>query len=90
MAVRWRCRGRAVRGFAVERTWHAPGALLSWLRDAEQNAVYPYCRRASLGQPLTIGARAAWIRAICAGVVMPVSSSPKCLFCTPETMYCHR
>jgi hypothetical protein len=41
MAVRWRCRGRAVRGFAVVRTWHAPGAALSWLRDAAQNVVYP-------------------------------------------------
>lgn len=37
-----------------------------------------------------IGASADWMRAICAGVVMPDSSLPKCGCCTPVTMYCHR
>ena len=41
-------------------------------------------------QPFMIGASAAWMRAICAGVVMLVSSLPKCGCRTPEMMYCQR
>jgi len=41
-------------------------------------------------QPFMIGASAVWICAICAGVVMLVSSWPKCGCSTPETMYCQR
>jgi hypothetical protein len=37
-----------------------------------------------------IGCSAVVIRSICAGVVMLLSSRPKCTCCTPDTMYCQR
>lgn len=84
------CLEHRVEGDAKERGDDARHDGGQWTLEHEHDISPLFAIHGQSNQACMIGASACWMRAICAGVVIEVSSRPKWMCCTPEMMYCQR